>query len=145
MSSDGANPGFMNDPWKPDDICLTAVFGQDGLLIGSGDWGENGYLSIAPRKQEKLPKDYFFGHDKDQQFKEARVDGPGMLLIFSKPDDARDLGRMLLNLVELMEKVAEESQGMKETSRDDAVTKGPLVDSGETAQVGAGPARNHSC
>jgi len=113
MASDGTNPGFMNDPWKPDDLCLTAVFGQDGLLIGSGDWGENGFLSITPRRQEKLPKDYLVGNDKDGHLRKLRIDGPGMLLIFSKPDDARDLGRMLLNLAELMKKVAEESHSMK--------------------------------
>lgn len=104
MASDGANPGIMADPWKPEEVCLTAVFGQDSLLLGAGEWGEHGYLAIHPRKQEKLAKDHYAGSDKDRHFTEARIQGPGMLLIFPNPNDARDIGRMLLTLADNMEK-----------------------------------------
>mgnify|MGYP003475390738 FL=1 len=118
MGSNGANPGLMKDPWKPDDVCLAAVFGQDSLLLGSGDWGENGYLVIGPRKKEKLPKDHYLEHNQDQQFAEARINGPGILLLFPKPEDARDVARMLMTIADDMEKLAK-------SRRMDDVTKEP--------------------
>lgn len=117
MGRDGANPGFIDDPWRPSDPCLTAVFGQDSLLLGSGDWGDNGYLAIGPRKQEKLPKDHFIGGDKDQRFKNERIEGVGMLLVFPKPEDARDVGRMLMTLAENMEKAAK-ARSMEDATRE---------------------------
>ena len=118
MGSDGANPGLMQDPWKPDDACLAAVFGQDSLLVGSGDWAANGYLAIAPRKKEKLPKDHYPEHNQDQQFAEARINGPGILLIFPKPEDARDVALMLMTLAEDMEKRAKSSQNVTREPND---------------------------
>ena len=106
MGSNGANPGLMKDPWKPDDVCLAAVFGQDSLLLGSGDWGENGYLAIGPRQQEALPRNHYAGEDKDHQFAEARINGPGILLLFPKPEDAREVALMLMTLADDMEKLA---------------------------------------
>ena len=106
MGSDGANPGIMKDPWNPDDVCLAAFFGQNSLLLGSGDWGENGYLVIGPRKQETLPRDHYDGKDKEHQFAASRINGPGILLLFPKPEDAREVALMLMTLADDMEKLA---------------------------------------
>lgn len=102
-SNPASNPGFMDDPWKEGEKCLAAVLGKDGLLIRSGDWGAGGFLHLAPRKREKLPWDHFQGQDTHAAFNSARIQGPGILIIFPTPEDARNVGQLLTSLADLMD------------------------------------------
>lgn len=103
------NPGFMEDPWQPGSACLVAAFGNDSLLVGSGQWDAGGFLAIAPRKQEKVSPDHFAGESFDDCMRTARIEGPSMMIVFSCSDEATRLGQMLLNLGKSMSKAAKEA------------------------------------
>jgi hypothetical protein len=99
----------MEDPWQPGSDCLVAAFGNDSLLVGSGQWGAGGFLAIAPRQQEKVPPDHFAGKSFDDCMRTARIDGPSIMIVFSCADEATRLGKMLLSLGESMAKDAKET------------------------------------
>jgi hypothetical protein len=104
MSADetGSNPGFIEDPWKKGSPCLAAFLGKDGILLSTGEWGNFGFLGIAPRETCKLARDAMEGNDLDAKLRAARIDGPGMLVLFTTPEDALLLGRQLISLGETM-------------------------------------------